>query len=107
MSESTAAADDVVSQVIWRGARAKLLARQGRVDEAEKLAREAVRLIAQTDQLTDHAATLLDLAEVLRLAGRPDAANAAVHEAIELYTRKGNTVSAGHARSLIASLAAR
>jgi tetratricopeptide (TPR) repeat protein len=101
-SESAAAAEDVVSQVIWRGTRAKILARQGRVDEAEALVREAVRQVSQTDQLTDHSATLLDLAEVLRLAERPNAANLAVLEAIDLYTQKGNTVSAGHARSLLA-----
>jgi tetratricopeptide (TPR) repeat protein len=104
-SESAAAAEDVVSQVIWRGTRAKILARQGRVDEAEALVREAVRQVSQTDQLTDHSATLLDLAEVLRLAERPSAANAAVLEAIDLYTQKGNTVSAGHARSLLAMVA--
>ena len=104
-SESAAAAEDVVSQVIWRGTRAKILARQGRVDEAEALVREAVRQVSQTDQLTDHSATLLDLAEVLRLAERPNAANMAVLEAIDLYTQKGNTVSAGHARSLLAMVA--
>ncbi len=105
VSERTAAAEDLLTQVIMRGVRAKILARQDRIGEAEVLAHEALRLIAQTDLLTPHGDALLDLAEVLRLGERPADADAAVQEAIELYERKGNLVSAAHARSLVATLA--
>ena len=58
VSESAAAAEDVVSQVIWRGARAKILARQGRVDEAEALvAKRPARLADRSaDRPQRHAA---------------------------------------------------
>jgi class 3 adenylate cyclase len=100
-SENTAAAEDLSAQVTWRGVRAKILAIDGHTDEAENLAREAVQLAAQTDMLNRRADALLDLADVLRLAGRSGDANAALHEALEFYELKGNAVSAGHARSLI------
>ena len=105
VSESTAASEDVWTQVIWRGVRAKILARQGRIDEAEALAHEAVRLVAQTDLLTHHGDALLDLAEVIQLGGRAADSEAAIGEALELYTRKGNVASAAHARSLLPQLA--
>jgi class 3 adenylate cyclase/DNA-binding SARP family transcriptional activator len=107
VSEQMSPAEDLLTQVIWRGVRAKLLARQGRHDEADALAREAVRLVDRTDLLTHHGDALLDLAEVQRLAGRTADADAAVQDAIRLYTRKGNVVSAEHARSLDATLASK
>ena len=55
VSERTAAADDLWTQVLWRSVRGKILARQGRVEEGAALAREAVRLIERTDLLCDHA----------------------------------------------------
>jgi len=48
----------------------------------------------------------MDLAEVLCLAGRSDAAAPFVQKAIALYERKGNHVSAAKARTLLADLAA-
>ena len=102
ISESSGAAEDLSVQVPARGVRAKLLARSGRIEEAEELAHEAVRLIAQTNMVTRHGDTLLDLAEVWRLAGRAAAAEAAASDALELFNSKGNLVSAAYARSRIA-----
>jgi tetratricopeptide (TPR) repeat protein len=107
ISERTAPAEDLLTQVIWRGVRAKLLARRGLHDEANAFVREAVRLVDRTDLLTHHGDALVDLAEVERLAGRTAEADRAVEEAIRLYTRKGNVVSAEHARSLDATLASK
>ena len=42
-----------------------------------------------------------DLAEVLRLAGRPKESAAAVQEAIGLHEQKGNTASARELRRLL------
>jgi class 3 adenylate cyclase/DNA-binding SARP family transcriptional activator/predicted ATPase len=103
-SEQTAAAEDLTTQAIWRGVRAELLARDGRFDEAEALAREAVRLVEGTEQLTRRGDALLDLAEVLRLAGSGDEAEAAAREALECYSRKGNVVAAERARLRVAAL---
>ena len=40
-----------MTEAIWRGVKAKLIAREGRFEEAEAFAREAVALIAPTDLL--------------------------------------------------------
>ena len=101
VSERSGAVDDPSVQVPSGGVRAKLLARQGRIDEAEARAREAVRMIAPTDMLNRHGDALLDLAEVLRLGGRAAGAEAAACEALGMYTRKGNVVSAAFARAYI------
>ena len=68
---AAAADDDIVTQVIWRGVQAKILAREGRCEEAEALAREAVALVEPTDLLSHHGDAMLDLAEVLRTCDSP------------------------------------
>jgi tetratricopeptide (TPR) repeat protein len=93
--------DIVVKRPITR---ALALARLGRPDEAEPLAREALRHVDGTQFLGFHADALLVLAEVLRLAGRPAEVVNALEEAVGLYERKGNVVSAAKARSLLAEL---
>lgn len=103
VSEASAPREDFVTHVLWRGVRARLLARAGRLDAAEALAREAVGLIERTDLLTHHGDALLDLADVLELAHRTGDARAAAQQALALYERKGNLVSAERARSRLAS----
>jgi predicted ATPase/class 3 adenylate cyclase len=101
-SEDAAATDDVLSQMLWRTSRAKLLARQGDFARAESLAREAVRLGRPTDLLNLKADVLGDLAEVLGLSGRHDEALAALSSAAGLYERKGNLPSLERTRELAA-----
>ena len=55
--------------------------------------------MAATDYLHDRADTQLDLAIVLRAAGRQDEATSAARDAVRLWERKGNTVSAAAARA--------
>jgi tetratricopeptide (TPR) repeat protein len=86
--------EDADAQISWRRVRAKLLARRGEVEEAERLAREAVSIAARTDLLEPHAQSLADLATVLRLAGRPEESATAAREAIRLYEEKGNIAAA-------------
>jgi tetratricopeptide (TPR) repeat protein len=105
ISKDAADDDDVASQTLWRGARSMVLARQGELDQAERLAREAVEIIGRTDYVMTHAATLNDLAEVLRLAAKPDEAAAALREAVGLYERKGDVVFAERTRALLSELA--
>jgi hypothetical protein len=81
-----------------------VLALDGRDEEAESLAREAVDVAAGTDLLNFHAGALIDLAEVLRGAGRIDQAAGAAEEALGLYERKGNFVSAARARAFVEQL---
>jgi tetratricopeptide (TPR) repeat protein len=96
-----AAEDDIVTQVIWRGVDAKLNAREGRCDDAQRLAREAVAIVAPTDLLATHADALLDLAEILESCSTHAAAHEAARTALSLYERKGNAVGAARARSLV------
>jgi tetratricopeptide (TPR) repeat protein len=95
--------DDIFTQVIWRGVRAKVLAAEGRCDQAESLAREAVALVQPTDYLSLHGDAMLDLAEVLRACGRTDDSDRAVRTGLSLYENKGNAIGAARARALIRS----
>jgi tetratricopeptide (TPR) repeat protein len=101
-SADVAADDDIATQVLWRGVSAKLTARDGVLDEAEHVAREAVELIKSADDPIDQANALMDLGEVLRMAGKHDEATRAGAEALGLYERKGNLVSAAAARGFLA-----
>ena len=101
----TAAPHDVGGQYQWRCIEAKLLvADAARRDEAEELAREAVRLIKTTDQPDVQGEALAGLAEVLAAAGKPTEAAASLREAISLFDAKGNAVSAGRARLALRGL---
>ena len=102
VSEAAAPHEDFVTHVMWRGVRAKLLARAGRLEAAETLARDALGLIERTDLLTHQGDALLDLADVLALAGRTGEAGGAARDALGLYERKGNLVSAQRARMRLA-----
>ena len=103
-SEQASAPDDFDSQGAWRSVRAQALAGQGAVPEAERLARESVALLEPTDFLVNRAESHTSLAEVLRLAGRPKEAAAALDEALDLYQRKGDVVSAARTRALLGEL---
>jgi DNA-binding SARP family transcriptional activator len=103
VSEAAAPQEDFVTHAMWRGVRAKLLARAGRPEAAEALARDALGLIERTDLLTHQGDARLDLADVLRLAGRADEAGEAARGALGLYERKGNLVSAQRAGLRLAS----
>jgi len=70
------------------------------------LAREGVAYFAHTDYSTDRTWGLMDLAEVLRLAGRSDEAIATLREALALFEQREDAVSAAHTRELIDQLGA-
>ena len=90
-SEANSSEDDVVTQVVWRGARARALVG---VDPttAAALVHDAVDRALATDFVDLRAGAYLDLA----LVADPSAARLAVDE----YERKGNIVGARRARAL-------
>jgi predicted ATPase/class 3 adenylate cyclase len=98
MSAQLAANSDVLSQILWRGVRAQVLARRQLVEEAEKLAREAVMRAESTDFINHRADALLVLSQVLEASRREGAAAAAALEALRLYELKGNVVAAATTR---------
>jgi class 3 adenylate cyclase/tetratricopeptide (TPR) repeat protein len=102
ISEQAGASDDIVTQLLWRQVRAKVLARRGYAEDAEKLAYDAVALAEPTDALDMRADAISDLAEVLRLVGRTDETKGVLEDAIRLYEQKGDVVSATRARDALA-----
>ena len=100
-AESHSWENDIVTQVMWRVARAQIQAQTGEAAEAERLGREAVDLAAPTDFLDLQATASLALARVLHATGSPQGATVAA-QAQAVYQRKGNTVGAGWAAQLVA-----
>ena len=106
MSAQLAANSDVLSQILWRGVRAQVLARRQLVQEAEKLAREAVMRAESTDFLNHRADALVDLSHVLEaVSHRCDDAIAAASGALHLYELKGNLVAAAATQLRLGKLA--
>jgi len=103
-AERLGAPDDLVTQYRWRGLRAKLLAREGNLEEAEQLAREAVKLVRRTDYINDAGEMYRSLGEVLEQAARPAEANQAYAECLRLFEQKGNVARAGRVRERLAGL---
>jgi predicted ATPase/class 3 adenylate cyclase len=99
VAEDAAAPDDRSAQIVYRTVRARLLAREGAHEEADRLSAEAVEIAAETDWLVDQGDAYMARGEVLRADGRLGEAACAMHEAVERYTRKGNAVSAQRARA--------
>ena len=105
VSQELGPRDDFATQVEWRTTRAKVLARRGEFEAAVALAEEAVVLAADTDYLNMQGDARKDLAEVLSLAGRNGEAESRSREALELYERKGNIVSAERVRAMLEDVA--
>ena len=97
ISEEMGATADVVTQAVWRNARAAALAQSGDSPAAELLAAEAVELAAATDFLDLQGNTLLGLANVLQLAGKSEAATPLLEQARQAFERKGNIVAEARA----------
>jgi predicted ATPase len=104
VAQDLAGEDDVFSEITWRTARAKLWAREAGGDAALALAREAVAMAASGSYIEQHAESLLDLAEVLRVIGDDEAQEPPLREAQVLFERKGDVVSAGRTRDRLAQL---
>ena len=87
------------------GVPALLLAREGRIAEAERLVRQGIAVAATSDLLGWQADLFMDLGEVLELAGRSDEASNAVASALQRYARKGHVVGEARARARFGALA--
>jgi tetratricopeptide (TPR) repeat protein len=104
VSEGMPPVVDIYIRTRCAGARALALGWMDRLADGEALARHAVELGRRTDCLLLLGDTLVDLAEILGRAGRPEEAVTPLREAIGLYERKGNVVSAARARSALAAV---
>jgi tetratricopeptide (TPR) repeat protein len=104
-SAEAAGPHDVHSQILWRTTRGMALAGRGEFGAAEAFIRDAVAFAAESDFLAFHGDALMDLAELLRLAGRRQEAASAVEQAIQLYEQKCSILSAARARRRLKQLA--
>jgi class 3 adenylate cyclase/tetratricopeptide (TPR) repeat protein len=104
MADRNAARGDMEPQLWFRGVRAEVLARTGELEAADRAAREVVKMAERTDWLNFQGDVFLDLAEVMRLSGRPNDAADAAEQAVDRFERKGNVVAAGLARALVGEL---
>ncbi len=96
----------VAAQVLWRGAEAILLARRGVTSAAETLAREAVTLALATDRVDTQTDALMDLAEVLSLAGSHREAADVVDDVLRRLEAKEVRPAAARARQRVRELRA-
>jgi class 3 adenylate cyclase/tetratricopeptide (TPR) repeat protein len=97
---------DATAQASWRQTQALVHVHRGEYAEGERLAREAVEIMEQTDGLNFQGGALCDLAEVLLAAGRDEEAAAALIDALERYERKHNLPMARQVRERLAGLQA-
>ncbi len=88
-----------------RAIRAKLAARRGDGEAAERLAREVVSGTDGTDDINRQGDVRVALAEVLALRGHAADARAVFEEALARYDAKGNVAARRRVVSLIALLA--
>ena len=100
-AERQAAAEDTMTQIIWRGVQARVAARQGRPEMAESLARAAVEFADSTDLISLRGDAMLDLADVLRILDRREEAERAAQAGLALYNAKGNAAAAREALALL------
>ena len=98
LASDSAGSDDLDAALSWQPVQAKLLARQGKIDEAERLARATLELAGRSDSVNRNADSLMALGEILDLADRQGEAEEVIRAALRLYDEKGNLASAGRAR---------
>jgi tetratricopeptide (TPR) repeat protein/DNA-binding XRE family transcriptional regulator len=103
-AQEAAAPRDVEAQALWRAARAKVLARSGQFPAARVLLDEAAALVSPTSWAALQAEVLLARAEVDRLAGAPEHAEASLRTALRIYQDRHATPLADRAAATLASL---
>jgi ATP/maltotriose-dependent transcriptional regulator MalT len=95
---------DLLTQIMWRGVQARVLAGRGQIEDGERLAREGVALAEETDFLAHRGDALIDLAAILHQSGRSAEATATAAAAMDLHHQKGNLVAADDIRSHLEAL---
>jgi predicted ATPase/class 3 adenylate cyclase len=104
VSAQLGAAGDLLTQIRWRRARARVLSRRTEIRAAEALAREALAIAEKTDFVNERADALIDLSHVLEASRRSDEAATAASGAVHLYELKGNVVAAATTKLRLAKI---
>jgi tetratricopeptide (TPR) repeat protein len=106
LSRETVLEGDVNGEGFWRMILARIRSAQDEHEEALDLAREAVRIFRDTDELTHLGDSLASLGWVAHRAGLIEESTASLREAVNCYERKGILVDAAAARERLAALTA-
>ncbi len=96
--------DDLATQLLWRAARAEVLAAQGEYGEALRYANEAVAIAESTEALMWWCDARMARGEVYRLLGRNEEAAVDFARAAELYEEKEAPLYAARARRKLADV---
>jgi class 3 adenylate cyclase len=104
LADEIAQPDDYDARVRSHLTRARLLARRGDIDEAERLADQALEAVSRGNNIVLRGTVLLALAEVSQASGRIDDSEGALREALELFGQKEDVVQAEQARQLLSAL---
>jgi class 3 adenylate cyclase/tetratricopeptide (TPR) repeat protein len=102
LSRDNVRALDFPDDVTWRCVSASILSRRGELEAAEQLTRQALSAASTTDNLNLQAAARTNLADVLAKSTRGREGVVLLKEALRLYEKKGNLVSAARTRVLLA-----
>jgi class 3 adenylate cyclase/tetratricopeptide (TPR) repeat protein len=104
LSEEAGAEDDLATQLMWRGARAEILAAHGEASEALRLANESVEIAEKTEALMWHCDAFMARGEVYRLLDMKEEAAADFRRCVELYEKKEAPMYAARARRKLAGV---
>jgi class 3 adenylate cyclase/tetratricopeptide (TPR) repeat protein len=96
--------EDFITHARSLSTRAIVLARRTDIEEAQRLAREAVSLTAASDSFAERGHALAVLAEVLELADQREEAAEALRQAESSFERKGALAPAQQTRERLARL---
>jgi class 3 adenylate cyclase/tetratricopeptide (TPR) repeat protein len=105
-ANALADADDVEAQALLRSCRARLLAHDGELAEAEHVAREALGVLEGIESPDLRGDCLVTLADVLVVADRREEALTTLEDAVQQYALKGNAVSGDRTLARIDALTA-
>jgi tetratricopeptide (TPR) repeat protein len=103
-SADAASDDDVLTQVLWRLVRARVMAERGTADEAEALAAVALGLALDTDDLSSQGDAYLAGADVAVARGELDAARWRAQAALDRYRAKGHRPGIAVAEGCLAAI---
>jgi predicted ATPase len=104
ISAQLGVAGDLLTQIRWRRARARVLSRRAENQVADALIREAMAIAEKTDFVNERADTLIDLSHLLEASRRYEDAVAAASGAVQLYRMKGNVAAATAAKLRLANM---
>jgi len=100
----TAAEDDLASQSFASTAEAIVMAARGDLEGAEDRARAVIAMVADAEWPEGQGDARIELARVLRAAGRPSEAERVSREALAFYEGKGNEPASASTRAFIGEL---